>query len=132
MRLDKHGQAIACSPVLRGKTLRSYRDREARRRVVVALAGVHRATRAGGDRTLRRAAAADHCVRSTGDTIGQNTTREMISATKAGLSSPSISSVAVVTICNAPPDASSLWAGLFDLRDTLLGSTVDDLRALAA
>ena len=31
----------------------------------------------------------------------------MISATKAGLSSPSISSVAVVTICSAPPDASS-------------------------
>jgi hypothetical protein len=33
---------------------------------------------------------------------------------------------------DAPPDASSLWEGLFDLRDTLLGSTVDDLRALAA
>src|ERR671911_208671 len=33
---------------------------------------------------------------------------------------------------DAPPNASSLWAGLFDLRDTLLGSTVDDLRALAA
>jgi hypothetical protein len=32
----------------------------------------------------------------------------------------------------ATPDVSSLWAGLFDLRDTLLGSTVDDLRALAA
>jgi hypothetical protein len=32
----------------------------------------------------------------------------------------------------AAPDVSSLWAGLFDLRDTLLGSTVDDLRALAA
>jgi hypothetical protein len=32
----------------------------------------------------------------------------------------------------AGPDSSSLWAGLFDLRDTLLGSTVDDLRALAA
>ena len=32
----------------------------------------------------------------------------------------------------ATPDRSSLWAGLFDLRDTLLGSTVDDLRALAA
>jgi hypothetical protein len=32
----------------------------------------------------------------------------------------------------APPDRSSLWAGLFDLRDTLLGSTVEDLRALAA
>jgi len=31
-----------------------------------------------------------------------------------------------------PLDRSSLWAGLFDLRDTLLGSTVDDLRALAA
>lgn len=33
---------------------------------------------------------------------------------------------------DATPDRSSLWAGLFDLRDTLLGSTVDDLRALAA
>ena len=33
---------------------------------------------------------------------------------------------------DAVPDRSSLWAGLFDLRDTLLGSTVDDLRALAA
>lgn len=32
----------------------------------------------------------------------------------------------------AVPDRSSLWAGLFDLRDTLLGTTVDDLRALAA
>ena len=32
---------------------------------------------------------------------------------------------------DATPDRSSLWAGLFDLRDTLLG-TVDDLRALAA
>ena len=31
-----------------------------------------------------------------------------------------------------PLDRSSLWAGLFDLRDTLLESTVDDLRALAA
>lgn len=30
------------------------------------------------------------------------------------------------------PDRSCLWAGLFDLRDTLLGSTVDDLRTLAA
>ena len=29
-------------------------------------------------------------------------------------------------------DSSSLWAGLFDLRDTLLGATVDDLRAIAA
>ena len=33
---------------------------------------------------------------------------------------------------DAAPDRSSRWAGLFDLRDTLLGSTVDDLRALAA
>jgi hypothetical protein len=32
----------------------------------------------------------------------------------------------------APPDRSALWAGLFDLRDTLFASTVDDLRALAA
>jgi hypothetical protein len=29
-------------------------------------------------------------------------------------------------------ERSALWAGLFDLRDTLLGTTVDDLRALAA
>src|SRR5918912_1906598 len=32
----------------------------------------------------------------------------------------------------ATPDASSLWAGLFDLRENLLGRTLDDLRALAA
>jgi hypothetical protein len=32
----------------------------------------------------------------------------------------------------AAPDRSSLWAGLFDLRDTLFDSTVEDLRALAA
>jgi hypothetical protein len=31
----------------------------------------------------------------------------------------------------APPDRSSLWAGLFDLRENLEGA-VDDLRALAA
>jgi hypothetical protein len=30
------------------------------------------------------------------------------------------------------PDKSSLWAGLFDLRENLLSSAVDDLRALAA
>ena len=33
---------------------------------------------------------------------------------------------------DAAPDRSCLWAGLFDLQDTLLGSTVGDLRALAA
>ena len=33
---------------------------------------------------------------------------------------------------DATPDRSSLWAGLFDLHDTLYGATVDDLRALAA
>jgi hypothetical protein len=32
----------------------------------------------------------------------------------------------------APPDRCSLWAGLFDLRENLLGRTLDDLRALAA
>ena len=32
----------------------------------------------------------------------------------------------------APIDRSSLWAGLFDLRENLLGRTLDDLRALAA
>jgi len=30
------------------------------------------------------------------------------------------------------PDASSLWAGLFDLRENLLGRAAEDLRALAA
>jgi len=33
---------------------------------------------------------------------------------------------------DAAPDRSSLWAGLFDLRENLLGRTLDDLRALAA
>jgi hypothetical protein len=32
---------------------------------------------------------------------------------------------------DAMPDPSSLWAGLFDLRENLLGRTLDDLRALA-
>ncbi|MFN2469327.1 MAG: hypothetical protein ABR521_14505 [Gaiellaceae bacterium] len=32
----------------------------------------------------------------------------------------------------AAPDRSSLWAGLFDLRENLLGQALDDLRALAA
>lgn len=32
----------------------------------------------------------------------------------------------------AAPDRESLWAGLFDLRENLLGRTVEDLRALAA
>ncbi len=40
--------------------------------------------------------------------------------------------LATAATMDAIPDRSSLWAGLFDLRDTLLGSTVDDLRALAA
>ena len=30
------------------------------------------------------------------------------------------------------PDRSALWAGLFDLRENLLGRTLEDLRALAA
>ena len=33
---------------------------------------------------------------------------------------------------DAPPDAGSLWAGLFDLRENLLGRALDDVRALAA
>ena len=33
---------------------------------------------------------------------------------------------------DAPLDRSSLWAGLFDLRENLLGRAVEDLRALAA
>ncbi len=30
------------------------------------------------------------------------------------------------------PGRSSLWAGLFDLRENLFGGAVDDLRAIAA
>ena len=33
---------------------------------------------------------------------------------------------------DSAPHRSSLWAGLFDLRENLLGRTLDDLRALAA
>ena len=33
---------------------------------------------------------------------------------------------------DAAPDRDALWAGLFDLRDNLLGRALDDLRALAA
>jgi hypothetical protein len=33
---------------------------------------------------------------------------------------------------DAPPDTGSLWAGLFDLRENLLGRALDDVRALAA
>ena len=33
---------------------------------------------------------------------------------------------------DAPPDPGSLWAGLFDLRENLLGRALDDVRALAA
>jgi hypothetical protein len=33
---------------------------------------------------------------------------------------------------DAAPDAGSLWAGLFDLRENLLGRALDDVRALAA
>jgi hypothetical protein len=33
---------------------------------------------------------------------------------------------------DAAPGPSSLWAGLFDLRENLLGRALDDLRALAA
>ena len=32
----------------------------------------------------------------------------------------------------SPVDVASLWAGLFDLRENLLGQTLEDLRALAA
>jgi hypothetical protein len=33
---------------------------------------------------------------------------------------------------DAPPDRGSLWAGLFDLRENLLGRALEDVRALAA
>ena len=33
---------------------------------------------------------------------------------------------------DALPDRSSLWAGLFDLRENLLGRTLEEIRVLAA
>ena len=33
---------------------------------------------------------------------------------------------------DSAPHRSSLWAGLFDLRENLLNGTLEDLRALAA
>jgi hypothetical protein len=33
---------------------------------------------------------------------------------------------------DSAPKRSSLWAGLFDLRENLLNGTLEDLRALAA
>jgi hypothetical protein len=32
----------------------------------------------------------------------------------------------------ATPDRAALWAGLFDLRDNLLGRALEDLRVLAS
>ncbi|HZR94565.1 MAG TPA: hypothetical protein VFA56_02655 [Gaiellaceae bacterium] len=36
-----------------------------------------------------------------------------------------------VAVVEATPDRSDLWAGLFDLRDNLLGRALDDLRAIS-
>lgn len=40
--------------------------------------------------------------------------------------------LAAAAALDAAPDRSSLWAGLFDLRENLLGRAAEDLRALAA
>lgn len=40
--------------------------------------------------------------------------------------------LATAAALDASPDRSSLWAGLFDLRENLLGRAAEDLRALAA
>src|SRR5262249_18458284 len=45
---------------------------------------------------------------------------------------PGLEGLAAAVRLATAPDRSSLWAGLFDLRDTLLGSTLEDVRALAA
>jgi hypothetical protein len=34
-------------------------------------------------------------------------------------------------VVEATPDRASLWAGLFDLRDNLLGHALEDLRVLS-
>ena len=39
--------------------------------------------------------------------------------------------LAATALVEATPDRSALWAGLFDLRDNLLGRALDDLRVLA-
>lgn len=40
--------------------------------------------------------------------------------------------LATAALLDAYPDRSSLWAGLFDLRENLLGRATEDLRAIAA
>jgi hypothetical protein len=40
--------------------------------------------------------------------------------------------LATAAALDALPDRSSLWAGLFDLRENLIGRAAEDLRALAA
>jgi len=40
--------------------------------------------------------------------------------------------LATASTMRSAPDRSSLWAGLFDLRENLLGRGLEDLRALAA
>jgi hypothetical protein len=39
--------------------------------------------------------------------------------------------LSATAVVEATPDPSALWAGLFDLRDNLLGRALDDLRVLA-
>jgi hypothetical protein len=39
--------------------------------------------------------------------------------------------LSATALVQATPDRSALWAGLFDLRDNLLGRALDDLRVLA-
>jgi hypothetical protein len=40
--------------------------------------------------------------------------------------------LAAAAVMESTPDRSSLWAGLFDLRENLLGRAAEDLRALGA
>jgi hypothetical protein len=64
--------------------------------------------------------------------VGANSTRVAQAYLELAVLVRALQSLDDAVRMDAAPDRSSLWAGLFDLHDTLYGATVDDLRALAA
>ena len=135
------GEAVPATPGAREAALRHAADR-----VETALAGLEHAAlalparaRAGAGRgalVVRRARVRESSSSGARSSIGPACMRARTASPPSTSSSPSSCGRSRVSpmprASTRAPDRSSLWAGLFDLRDTLLGSTVDDLRALAA